>query len=382
MNRFGRRFAISLFGESHGAGVGVVVDGVPAGLPFNLAAIQSALDARRPGGALTSQRQESDRAEILSGVLAAHATAAPLCIFIRNEDTQSADYRDVGRVPRPGHADFTADAATRGFADLRGGGHLSGRLTAPIVAAGAIAQFILDQHGIVCAAHLQQVGQAAAPEIPLDAGSMLTLASKSVLHTAHVSAEETFRSIIETARKDKDSVGGVVDFVVEGLPAGLGDPYFDSVESLLAHLLFSIPAVKAVEFGSGFAGAAARGSANNDAFIVRGVKEKGAGTQEKGAVMPRTNNAGGILGGRTTGAPLRGRVGIKPASSIAQQQDSVDLDTLAPVTVEVKGRHDPCIAIRAVPVVRAALQVVLADLVLQARQDGLLPVPAVRKGGA
>jgi chorismate synthase len=370
MNAFGRRLRIQLFGESHGPGVGAVLDGVPPGLPIEVARIQADLDARRPGtSALVSQRKEEDRVRILSGTFGGHATGAPLALWIENQDADSKPYEATRHLPRPGHADWTSHAWSRGFADPRGGGHASGRLTAPLVAAGAVAQRILDAHGIAVGAHLHEVAGVGGPPHAHDAATMAARAARSPLRTAHAESEAEFTRTIEEARKSQDSVGGVIEFAADGLPVGLGDPLFDSVESLLAHLLFAIPAVKGVDFGAGFAATHMRGSQHNDPFDVR-----------DGRVVQRTNNAGGILGGRTTGTTLRGRVAVKPTSTLpGRVQETVDLETMAATPLRETGRHDPCIAIRAVPAVQAAVRLVLADLVLQGYQDGILDVPDWRK---
>ncbi|MGB0652621.1 MAG: chorismate synthase [Thermoplasmatota archaeon] len=362
MNQFGQRFRLSLFGESHGQGVGVTVDGVPAGLPFDLATVQADLDARRPGrNILVTQRQEPDQAEILAGVFRDHTTGAPLTLWIANQDQQSNAYRDLDVRPRPGHSDWVAGVRSKGHNDFRGGGHYSGRLTAGLVSAGAVAQMLLDEVGITVAAHLHQVADLAGPDHAHDVAALLEAVPKSMVYTGHRDLEGPFVAAIDQARRDKDSLGGIVEFVAEGLPVALGDPFFDSVESLLAHILFAVPAVKGVDFGDGFASVALAGSEHNDPYAV----------DDAGHVHPTTNHAGGILGGLTTGAPLRGRVAIKPTSSIFQPQQTVDLQKGEPATLELKGRHDPCIAIRAVPVVQACVRIVLADLLLLGRQEGL-----------
>ncbi len=364
MNAFGRNLRISIFGESHGAGVGITLDGLPAGLALDEAAIQADLDARRPGrSALVTQRQESDRAQYLSGLYRGHATGAPLTVWIANEDTRSRDYSELVRKPRPGHSDWVARVRSHGFNDFRGGGHYSGRLTAALVAAGAVVEPLLAQHGIQVEAHLHQVADRAGATLPT-AAEMAERVPGSAVYTAHAEMEQAFVDLVDGARRDKDSVGGVVSFVAEGCPVALGDPFFDSVESRLAHLFFSVPAVKGVDFGSGFAGVALRGSEHNDPYHATA-----------GRIETTSNHAGGILGGLTTGAPVVGRVAIKPTSSIFQPQQTVDLATGQDATLELKGRHDPCIAIRAVPVVRACVRLVLADFILHARREGLVPVP-------
>ncbi len=366
MNSFGRRLRIHILGESHGHGIGILLDGVPPGLPVHMEAIQAALDRRRPGtGPLVSARNEPDTPHIQSGVHDGHTTGAPLLIWIGNEDVRSRDYSEVLRKPRPGHADWVNRAWSHGFADLRGGGHASGRLTAGLVAAAALVAPLLQAAGIRVGAHLHSVGALEGPTNPnTPTVQAMHDARASPVHTSHVDKEAAMVERIQAARAAKDSIGGTVAWRAEGIPVALGDPFFDSVESLLSHMLFAVPAVKGVEFGEGFAAARMTGSEHNDPL------EPGAGTNSEIAIVPTTNHAGGILGGRTTGAPLWGRVAIKPTSSIFQPQQTVDVDTGAAATLELKGRHDPCIAVRAVPVIEAAVMLVLADLLLQARQEG------------
>lgn len=363
MNSLGRRLRIHVLGESHGHGVGVLLDGVPPGTPVDPARVQAALDRRRPGtGPLVSARDEPDTAQFQTGVFNGHATGAPLLVWIGNEDTRSRDYSEVLRKPRPGHADWVNRAWSHGFADLRGGGHSSGRLTAGLVAAGAVVEPMLADAGVRVGAHLHAAGTVQGPRDPdrPTVAEMEGALAGSAVHTAHADLEPAMVEAIQSAREAKDSVGGIVSWRAEGVPVALGDPFFDSVESLLAHLLFSVPAVKGVDFGEGFDAARMTGSQHNDPHEP----------DPSGGVVPATNHAGGILGGRTTGAPLWGRVAIKPTSSIFRPQQTVDLETGEVATLELKGRHDPCIAVRAVPVVRACVQLVLADLLLQARQEG------------
>jgi chorismate synthase len=363
MNSFGRLFRINLFGESHGAGVGVLVDGVPPGLVLTEATLQPDLDARRPGQSpLVSQRNEPDVPTVLSGCYNGRTTGAPVAIWIANEDADSQPYEKAKNLPRPGHADWPNHVWSRGFHDPRGGGHSSGRLTAGLVAAGSIAQIILQPVGIQAAAHLHQVGAVAGPVDAHRAAGMLRLVPQSQVFTAHKSLEGEFAQVIDAARRARDSIGGVVEFAVDGVPVGLGDPWFAGMESALAQLLFAIPAVKGVEFGAGFDAAKMKGSQHNDGYA-----------NVKGQVMPTSNHAGGLLGGRTTGLPITGRVAVKPASSIAQPQHTVDLATGQDAVLELTGRHDACIALRAVPVVQAALRIAMADFVLLARSHGNLP---------
>jgi chorismate synthase len=362
MNQFGERFRLSLFGESHGEGVGVVMDGVPPGLSLSAKDLQADLDQRRPGQSrFVSARREPDVPRILSGVHNGRSTGAPLCVWIENRDAQSKPYEKSANVPRPGHADWVSHVWSRGFADLRGGGHFSGRLTAPLVAAGTVAQKMLGSTGIVAAAHLHQVHDVAGPVNAWDARAIARKAAASSLHTAHAaSLGKRFANTIESARKAGDSVGGIIEFRAEQVPVAWGAPFFGSFESQLAHLLFAVPAVKGVSFGAGFAAAAMKGSQHNDPYRM-----------EKGKVAVDRNNAGGILGGLTTGAPVWGHVAVKPSSSIFLPQETVDLSTGKDTVLELTGRHDPCIAVRAVPVVQACLRIVLADFLLLARQQGL-----------
>ncbi|MHB8632980.1 MAG: chorismate synthase [Thermoplasmatota archaeon] len=360
MNSFGRHLRVSLFGESHGQGVGAILDGLPAGLRLPEDSLRKAMAQRRPGQSpLVSSRQEPDEVEILTGARGGVATGAPLTLWIPNRDAQSKPYEAISTLPRPSHGDYTQWVSTGGHADLRGGGHLSGRLTAPWVAAGAIAQALLGEAGVVVGAHLHQVGEVRGPDYAFTAAAMAA-AEASELHTAHAGLEGAFRERIETARRARDSVGAVVEFACSGLPAGLGDPWFDSVESLASHALFSIPAVKGVEFGAGFRAATLSGSQHNDPF-------EPARPPRPGQAVPSKNDAGGVLGGRTSGAPVCGHVAVKPTATISQPQLTVDLGTGGAAPLQATGRHDPCIGVRAVPAVQGALRLVCADLLLGGR---------------
>lgn len=355
MNSFGRMLRFSIYGESHGHGVGVVVDGVPAGLKLDVESIGAELRRRRPGqGKLTTQRSETDEPSWHSGVLRGVTTGAPVHIAFANKDAKSKHYDNLSVVPRPGHADYPAHVRHRGFNDHRGGGHFSGRLTAPLVAAGGIARQLLKTRGITVAAHVTQVGKICGSPGVLDVATIAANSRTNVVRTAHLPLADAMEAQAEQARKAGDSIGAVIEFVAEGMPVGVGEPWADPVESHLAHLLFAVPAVKGVSFGAGFAAAGMRGSEHNDPWVPA------AG----GAVQPVTNHAGGILGGNTTGAPIWGEVCFKPASSIFTPQQSVDLVTGQPQTLQIKGRHDPLIAIRAVPVVEAAVAFALADLLM------------------
>ncbi len=359
MNTFGRRLRLHIIGESHGEGVGIVLDGVPPGLAVDEALIARRMQERRPGQSiLTSQRSETDTVRFLTGTHDGHTTGAPVTLWIDNEDIRSKDYSEVLRTPRPGHSDWVAGVWAQGFHDHRGGGHYSGRLTAPIVAAAALLEPWLAESGITVGAHVHQIGTIAGPIQQVTVEDMDS-ASNSVVHTAHRGTESAFRGAIDDARKAGDSLGGIITWRAEGVPVAWGDPMFDSVESHLAHILFSVPAVKGVDFGAGFASVTMPGSEHNDEYVMQGDR-----------IVTSTNNSGGILGGRTNGMPLWGNVAIKPTSSIFQRQNTVDLESGEDTTIDLKGRHDPCIAVRAAPVIRACIILGLADLALLAKQQG------------
>ncbi|MGB1697114.1 MAG: chorismate synthase [Thermoplasmatota archaeon] len=361
MNQFGTHIRIQILGESHGAGLGVTLDGVPAGMPLDEAAIQAALGRRRPGqSTLTTQRKESDTISWQTGHFRGHATGAPLHGWIQNEDPRSKDYDALAALPRPSHADYPNHVSSKGFHDIRGGGHNSGRLTAALVAAGEAMQPILDAFGVQAGAYVASIGEVQAPT----AATVQDMAAALTSPVGALGNEKELTAEVEAARTAKDSIGGTIAFQLDGLPVGLGDPFFDSLESTAAHLLQSVPAVKGVEFGAGFAAAAMRGSEHNDPWTVT-----------DGTITPGSNHAGGAAGGRSTGAPFKGRVAIKPSSSIFLPQGTVNLETGQPDTLEMKGRHDPCIAIRAVPVVRACMQILAADWLMGGVQNGLLEHP-------
>lgn len=354
MNTFGRRFRITVVGESHGDLVGVVLDGVPPGVAFDEKDVQPALDRRRPGQSLlTTQRREADAVRIRSGVLDGRTTGAPILMEIANEDKRSQDYAQLRDLPRPGHADYPARERFRGHNDPRGSGMFSGRMTAAWVMAGAFAAKVLAARGIATAAHARSIGSIASART-FTVGEMRDAVESNPVRTADAALADAMAQEIEAARRDGDSVGGVVECVTEGLPVGLGDPIMDSVESLLAHALFSVPAVKGIEFGDGFGLASARGSSVRDEW-----------TAEAGALRTRANHNGGALGGMTTGMPLTFRCAFKPTSSIPSAQSTIDLRTMQPSELRVKGRHDPCIVPRAVPVVEAVASCVLLDLLVE-----------------
>lgn len=359
---WGNHLKISLFGESHGRGIGVVIDGLPPGRPIDPAVLQAFMDRRAPGGTpWSTPRKETDRAEILSGLYDGKTTGTPLAMLIRNQDTHSADYSLHSRLPRPGHADLTGMMRYQGFGDPRGGGHFSGRLTAPLTFAGAIADQILSARGVRIAAHIASIGgikDARFDPVRPDAEQLKHL-RRDRFPVLDASRGRAMIDAVETARRSLDSIGGTVEVMALGYPAGLGDPMFGGLEPRLASLYFGIPAVKGVEFGAGFGVAERNGSDNNDSPVVTGD-----GTARR--VQMRTNHAGGCDGGISTGMPVIARLAFKPTPSIARQQDTVDLGHLVNETVEIRGRHDPCIVPRAVPVVEAATALVLLDILLSA----------------
>lgn len=355
-SEFGTLVRVSVFGQSHGRAIGVVIDGLPAGERIDPAKLQAFLDRRKPGqNALSTARREGDAPEFLSGLQDGVTCGSPLCAVIYNSDQHSADYAALADTPRPSHADFAARMKWGDAVDLRGGGHFSGRLTAPLCIAGGIAKQILARRGIFVGAHLASVGAAEDEAFPLHptAGLFAALAAKPFPTLSDAAGEQMQREIL-AAREALDSVGGSIECAAIGLPVGLGEPMFGGVENRLAAALFGIPAVKGVEFGAGFAAAKMRASAHNDAFRV-----------ENGTVTAATNNAGGILGGITTGMPLTLRVAVKPTPSIAREQQTVSLSRMEDTALSITGRHDPCIAHRAVPVVEAVTACVLLDLLLE-----------------
>lgn len=348
----GKKLSISLFGESHSAAIGVVIDRLPAGFEPDLEAIASFLARRAPGqGPHTTARQETDLPEILSGLVDGHTCGTPLAAMIRNTDIRPGDYDKLRTIPRPAHADYPMHVKTGGMNDIRGGGHASARITAGLCFAGALCLQILAKRAIRIAARIASIGRE--DDIAATPGEILAAAGRRSLAVVTEDAERRLLAEIEAARRDGDSVGGVVECVATGLPVGLGEPIFDGLENRLAQIIFGIPAVKGIEFGNGFGAARLRGSENNDPFVV-----------EDGRIRTATNNHGGILGGMASGMPLVLRVAFKPTPSISRPQRSVDLATGRPCELTIGGRHDPCVVPRAVPIVEAATAIVLADLLL------------------
>lgn len=345
-NTFGTLFKITTFGESHGPAIGVVIDGVPPNLPLTSADIQPDLDRRRPGQSkITTQRQESDQVEILSGVFEGRTTGVPLALLIRNQDQRSKDYDNIKNVFRPGHADFTY-LAKYGIRDYRGGGRSSGRETACRVAAGAVAKKILAALKVKIVVYTLAVGNIYAQKIDFNE------IENNMVRCPDPDAAAKMIERIEEVRKGGDSIGGILQCVVQGVPAGLGDPCFDKLNARLAHALMSIATVKGIEFGEGFGAANMLGSSHNDPFVLK-----------DGRANTKTNHAGGILGGISTGGEITIRLALKPPSSIAQKQKTLNED-LEEVDVQVKGRHDPCLCPRVVPVAEAMIALTLVDCLM------------------
>lgn len=353
MNTVGMIYKTTIFGSSHGPAVGCVVDGCPAGIAISTDRMQKQLDRRRPGSSdVSSPRKEKDNLVILSGVLDGKATGASITGIVNNKDTDSKIYEIFRVVPRPGHADYTATMKYHGFHDHRGGGMFSGRMTIPLVISGSIAMQALESRGIRVAAHSLRIGRVWAksnPPIP----DIERVARKNEVGCADPSIAKLMKAEILDAKREKDSVGGIIECIATGLPVGAGEPFFNSVESILSHLLFSIPAIKGIEFGAGFQVAEMKGSENNDQFKIR-----------NGKVVTETNNAGGVLGGITDGMPVILRVAVKPTPSIGKAQRSVNLKEMKETELEIVGRHDPCVVPRAVPVVESVVSIGLLDLML------------------
>ena len=347
---FGKQFRVTVFGESHGPGVAAVIDGCPAGLKLSSEEINDELSRRMPPDpSVTSARRERDEVQILSGLFEGHTTGAPVAMLTLNKDVRSQDYDKLATIARPGHADYPARIKYGGFNDLRGGGRASGRLTAPIVMAGAIARKLLNLIGVEVFAHTVQIGSIKLnKQLPHDTIKRNTY-SNSVRCADPDVAQKMLEAILN-ARNEGDSLGGVVECIADGVPPGIGEPFFDSLDADLAKIAFSIPAVKGFEVGLGFQASAVTGSVNNDSYTVN-----------DGKVVTLTNNAGGILGGLSNGMPVVVRVGFKPPSSIPKEQKTVNLKEMRDTTVQVTGRHDPCIVPKAVPVVEASVAIVLAD---------------------
>ena len=349
---YGENLKLSIFGQSHGPAIGMTLDGIPAGLSVDLEKLQQFLNRRAPGQHdWTTPRKEEDRPEILSGIVEGYTCGAPIAAIIHNHNANSGDYENLKDVPRPGHADYTANVKYGGFQDISGGGHFSGRLTAPLCIAGGMCKQWLEEMGIQIGAHIDFLGGITDSAFdPLEPEIRYVKDSFPVLS---VTASQAMRKRIDDVRQQRDSIGGEIECAVTGLPAGIGEPMFGGVESRIAQIIYGIPGVKSLEFGSGSFSAYLQGSSNNDKFFFAGDH-----------VKTTTNHCGGILGGISNGMPIVFSVAIKPTPSIARPQRTVNLRTGENTTIEVKGRHDPCIVPRAVPVVEAAAAIAIFDLIL------------------
>ena len=351
---YGERIHLSIFGQSHGQGIGMTLDCVPAGLAVNLEKLQTFLNRRAPGQhPYATPRREEDKPQFLSGIVNGYTCGAPIAAVIENTNTRSADYSNLKNCPRPGHADYTAQVKYKGFQDVAGGGHFSGRLTAPLCIAGGLCKQWLEEKGIRIAARIYSIADIKDAPLCPDYITPDLDAIGSNFPVLNPEAGKQMISAISRAALDGDSVGGVIECIVTGLPAGIGEPMFGGMESKIAQIVYGIPAVKGVDFGSGFSAAEMRGSENNDAFSVK-----------DNAVFTLTNHAGGILGGITTGMPLYFRAAFKPTPSISRVQNTVNLASMAEEQLSVKGRHDPCIVPRAVPEVEAAAALAIFDALL------------------
>jgi len=349
---YGEKLKLSIFGQSHGPAIGMTLDGIPAGLPVNFEVLNAFMARRAPGqGGFATPRKEADQPEFLSGLVDGFTCGAPLSAIIRNTNTRSGDYSNLKDCPRPGHADYPAQIKYRGFQDVAGGGHFSGRLTAPLCIAGGLCKQWLSNIGIEIGAHIRSISGVA--DTSFDWVSPDISAVQLGFPVLNPEAGNAMLAKIEKAKADGDSVGGTIECAITGLPAGLGEPMFGGMESKLAQILYGVPAVKGLTFGSGFSGSNLRGSQNNDPYTVIGNR-----------IQTLSNNAGGILGGITTGMPLIFEVAVKPTPSISRPQRSVSLEQMAEQELSVQGRHDPCIVPRAVPVIEAAAAIAIFDICL------------------
>jgi chorismate synthase len=352
---WGSNIKVSIFGESHGNAIGITISGLTPGLELNMDNILREMKRRAPGrNDLATTRKEDDIPEILSGVFEGNTTGAPLCAIIRNNDTRSKDYGNLKNFMRPGHGDYPGKVKYKGFNDYRGGGQFSGRITAPLVFAGAICKQYLEKMGIYIGSHISSIGNIKDEEFDLATITKNQLERLNSMELPLINSvlEGEMRDVILKAKNDGDSIGGTVQCAIIGLEAGIGNPFFDSIESTLAHLMFSIPAIKGIEFGKGFEMASGRGSEYKDEYYYDGDK-----------IRTKANNNGGVLGGITNGMPVVFRVAVKPTSSILMEQHTVDINKKENTILKINGRHDPCIVQRALPVVEAATAIGLLDLI-------------------
>jgi len=358
-NSIGKEFTITTFGESHGKYIGVIVDGCPAGLPLSEADIQVELDRRIPAQPkIVSGRIEKDVAKILSGIFNGFTTGAPIALIVENKEIDSSDYEAIKDLPRPSHADYPARVKYDGFNDYRGGGRFSGRVTVTLIMAGAVAKKLLSRFDVDVLAYTRAVGKVKADK-KFSAEEIRKNRYTAATRCPDLACAERMEEAIVTARKEGDSLGGVVECIAVNVPVGVGEPLFDSLDADLAKALFNVPAVKGVEFGLGFRVAELKGSESNDPYIM-----------QSGKVATLTDNMGGILGGLSTGMPIMIRVAIKPTPSIGKEQKTVNLSTMENASLSIKGRHDPCVVPKAVPAVESAVAITLADHMIRA---GLIP---------
>ncbi len=348
---YGENIKLSIFGQSHGAAIGMVLDGIPAGLKVDMEKLQAFLNRRSPGhAAYSTSRREADTPQFLSGIVDGYTCGAPIAAIIPNTNTRSSDYSNLKECPRPGHADYTAHVKYGGYQDAAGGGHFSGRLTAALCIAGGLCKQWLEEKGIQIGAHIVAIGGIADDPVHLDWVTPDLCTIGTDFPVINPEAGTKMQSAISAAKAEGDSLGGLIECIATGIPAGIGDPMFAGMESRIAQIVYGIPAVKGLDFGSGFSGAYMRGSENNDTFAIR-----------DGKVVTTTNYSGGILGGITNGMPLIFEVAIKPTPSISLPQQSISLSAMQETTLEIKGRHDPCIVPRAVPVIEAAAAIAIFD---------------------
>jgi chorismate synthase len=354
VNTFGDKFRISLFGSSHGNLVGVFIEGLPPGIEIDVGQINLELSRRAPGQSkVTTDRKEIDNLIVETGLFNGKSSGEPFVAFVRNKDVDSSYYDEIKSTPRPGHADYPAFIKYKGSNDYRGGGQFSGRMTIGLVIAGSIAKQILSRIGVNIQAYTLEIGGIRADPILEYINSSFIYSTENIVRVANPESINLLVSEIEQAKEKGDSVGGIVQCEVQNLPVGVGEPIFDSIESRISHIVFSIPATKGVEFGSGFSAAKMHGSEHNDEYYF-----------ENNKIKTKTNNAGGILGGLSNGMPVVFRVAVKPTSSISKTQDTVNLEQLADSKLNVRGRHDPCIVPRVIPVLENATAIVILDLIL------------------
>ena len=358
-NSIGKEFVVTSFGESHGKYVGVVIDGCPAGVPLFENEVQTELDRRiPPQPKIVSGRIEKDKVEILSGVFNGFTTGAPIAMVVTNKEVDSSDYKAIKDLPRPGHADYPARTKYGSFNDYRGGGRFSGRVTVALIMAGVIAKKLLGAFDVGVLAYTRSIGNVKL-DISLSSKEIRKRQYETSVRCPNVACAEAMEEAIVNARKEGDSLGGIIECLALSVPVGVGEPLFDSLDADIAKILLAVPAVKGVEFGAGFASAELKGSENNDAYRMK-----------DGKVVALTNNAGGILGGLSSGMPIVVRVAVKPTSSVAKEQHTINLSKMEDAEIKVGGRHDPCVVPKAVPVVEAAVAITLVDHMIRA---GIIP---------